>query len=480
MKPISRRIYASLAALAWCGLCAAADPVAAGSAASYGLRVPVTLAPDAALQRLPLPVQTLVGLRAPGYADLRLFNAEGQAVAMALSAAPARAQAEQQTQLAAYPILGSGAAAGLEGLSLRIEESGGKRVVQLDTAGAATLTPPQKIVGVLLDARNLKGPAVSISLDADLPAGQPVTFNVQSSKDLKNWQPLAETVLYRADGAAGTPGLGSDRVRLFGADLSGSYLRVTWGDAAVTLRGASVGTSAGAQAPERLSATVASPLLTNAHEVSFSLPFATPVAALRIVPPAGNVLVPVRVLGRSDRSRPWIRLADAVVYRLTSGGKEQLSGAIELPGSADATLREIKIEADAKTPGFAAALGIKLEFEPVQIVFLAAGAAPFTLASGLAGAAPAYLPLASLMPGYQSGQENTLPMAKADAGQASGSGALGGQPGALITTDSVSDGMPIRSLILWGILIGGALLLALMAWVLLKQTRKSTAPTPEA
>jgi hypothetical protein len=73
-----------------------------------------------------------------------------------------------------------------------------------------------------------------------------------------------------------------------------------------------------------------------------------------------------------------------VVYRLTTAGKEQTSGPVELQG---ASVREVKIEADAKTPGFASAPDIVLQFEPAQLVFLASGQGPFTLAAGLAGPA---------------------------------------------------------------------------------------------
>ena len=99
------------------------------------------------------------------------------------------------------------------------------------------------------------------------------------------------------------------------------------------------------------------------------------------------MLVPVRVLGRNDRSQPWTVLANTVVYRLTNlagNGRpaEQVNGPVELQGT---SMREIRIEADAKTAGFAAAPDVALQFSPVQVVFLAGGPAPLTLAAGLAG-----------------------------------------------------------------------------------------------
>lgn len=493
-KPVALKLPLVLAAAL--SLCASVAQAAAdaNSPAAYAIRVPVTLAADAPLQRVMLPAEVLVRLQSPGYADVRLFNGAGQPVPMALAGVAAASAPEESVTLPAYPILGAASTgtAGLEGLSLRIEERQGQRVVQIDTAGTAgaTATATQAVRGALLDARNVQLPVARMALDVDLPAGQPVTFRVQASKDLKHWQPLAETVLYRADAAAAptvstAPGrLGNEQIDLQRADLKGHYLRVTWGDAAVTLRGATLATSSKTGPRERVSASMATPALANPRELVFALPFATPVAALAITPPGSNVLIPVRVLGRNHREQPWSPLASAVVYKMATGGKEQASGPVELGG---ASVREIKIEADPKTPGFAAAPALALQFEPAQLVFLASGQGPFTLAAGLPGAtaaASAFLPLASLVPGYQPAQENQLPVALADVARAD---ITGGKPadGALVPAAAASGGISTRSAVLWGVLLAGVAALGLMAWLLLRQTKQaghqaSAAPTDAA
>ncbi|MFN7152561.1 MAG: DUF3999 domain-containing protein [Acidovorax sp.] len=481
MKPVSLNLSALLAAAALffsAGVVqAAAD---ANSSAAYAIRIPVALAADAPLQRVMLPAEVLVRLQSPAYADVRLFNGAGQPVPMALAGVAAASAQEESVALPAYPILGAASTAetaGLEGLSLRIEERQGQRVVQIDTngtAGAAGAVAPQTVRGALLDARSLQLPVVRMALDADWPAGQPVTFQVQASKDLKQWRPLAETVLYRADAAAAptAPGrLGNEQMDLHRADLKDHYLRVTWGDAAVTLRGATLVTSRGTGPRERVSASMAAPALVNPRELVFALPFATPLAALKITPQGSNVLIPVRVLGRNHREQPWSPLASAVAYKMVTGGKEQSNAPIELGG---ASVREVKIEADARSPGFAAAPELALQFEPAQLVFLVSGQGPFTLAGGLPGAsaaASAFLPLASLVPGYQPAQENTLPVALADVARAD---ITGGQPagGVQVAATAASDGVSLRSWVLWGVLLAGVGALGLMAWLLLRQTKK--------
>ncbi|MBD9392969.1 DUF3999 domain-containing protein [Acidovorax sp. ACV01] len=484
-RPLAAWLAAAALSLAAGGVQAAAD---ANSPAAYAIRIPVTLAADAPLQRVLLPAEVLVRLQNPGYADVRLFNGAGQPVPMALAGVAAASAPEESVVLPAFPILGAPGMpgqAGLEGLSLRVEEQQGRRVVQIDTAGTAG-TPgtagAQTVRGALLDARSVQLPVARMALDADLPAGQPVTFRVQASRDLKNWRPLAETVLYRADAAGTTPSpaapgrLGSEHIDLQRADLKDHYLRVTWGDAAVTFRGATLVTSRGAGPRERVSASMAVPPLgNNPRELVFALPFATPVAALKITPQGSNVLVPVRVLGRNDRERPWAHLASATVYRMSTGGKEQTNAPVELGG---ASVREVKIEADAKSAGFAAAPDIALQFEPAQLVFLASGQGPFTLAAGLPGAraaASAFLPLASLVPDYQPQQENTLPLALADVARAD---ITGGKPavGPLVAAATASDGLSMRSWVLWAVLLAGVGALGLMAWLLMRQTKPASQP----
>ena len=457
--------------------CALAVPALAWSAPdannpkSYAIRLPVVPVADAALQRLILPAQALVSLQTPNYSDLRIFNAQGQSLPMALTSGAAQVQTEaRKVTLVAYPIVGSLATAGLDGLSLRIEEQQGKRVVQINTGNnmsTGSATGQQKVLGTLLDARALDMPVASITLDVDLPANQPINFMVYSSKDLKNWAPLADAVLYQGDSANGLPSrqLGDSTLVLPAVvDLAGNYLRVTWANTAglmgaVTMRGATLNAPQNIQR-QRVSASMALPALSNPHSLSFTLPFATPLAALKITPKGNNVLIPVRVLGRNDRSQPWTLLTASVIYKLASAGKEKLNGPLELPGN---SYREIQIEADKVSPGFETAPEITMLFEPAQIVFLASGSPPFTLAVGLSQATAAYMPIASLMPGYRTAQEDALPLALLDT------------VAPLVVTQISSDALPTRSLILWGVLLLGVLALSGMAWVLLKKTQKPPA-----
>ena len=492
LHPLLRSAGLACVGLAFAGGLWAAD---ANNPQSYAQRLPLATVPGAALQRVVLPAQVLAALQTADYRDIRIFNAQGQPVPMALAAggaATALAATEKQITLPAYPILGgAGASAGTlaqEGLSLRIEEQQGRRVVQINTSSSTPAAPSgQQVLGALFDTRTLGAPAVSLALDVDLPPAQPVSFQVATSRDLTRWSPLASTVLYRApaqEGAAGAAQLGSSTIHLTGADLKDQYLRVTWAPAQggvdlaanVALRGATVTTSRSAAAAARPTVQVNLPTQNKPHELGFSLPFATPVAAIGITPQGSNVLVPVRVLGRNGNQQPWTSLAEGVVYSLQTAGVDQRSAAITLPSYQGNSWRDIRVEADTKTPGFTAPPAVSVEFDPVQLVFVASGDAPFTLAAGLPAsdaqaAASAYLPLQSLVPGYQPAQENTLPLARTEVAAAGAANVP-----ASVQAPDLSNKTSTKTMVLWGVLLAGVLALGLMAWALARQTRKVGAP----
>ena len=491
-SPVLRRAGLACVSFAFATSLWAAD---ANSPQSYAQRLPLATVPGAALQRVALPAQVLAALQTADYRDIRIFNAQGQPVPMALAAggsATVLAATEKQITLPAYPILGgAGASAGTlaqEGLSLRIEEQQGRRVVQINTSAGTPAAPSgQQVLGALFDTRTLGAPAVSLALDVDLPPAQPVSFQVATSRDLTRWSPLASTVLYRApaqEGAAGAAQLGSSTIHLTGADLKDQYLRVTWAPAQggvdlaanVALRGATVTTSRSAAAAARPTVQVNLPTQNKPHELGFSLPFATPVAAIGITPQGSNVLVPVRVLGRNGNQQPWTSLAEGVVYSLQTAGVDQRSAAITLPSYQGNSWRDIRVEADTKTPGFTAPPAVSVEFDPVQLVFVASGDAPFTLAAGLPAtdaqaAASAYLPLQSLVPGYQPAQENTLPLARTEVAAAGAANVP-----ASVQAPDLSNKTSTKTMVLWGVLLAGVLALGLMAWALARQTRKVGEP----
>ncbi|MDR0274353.1 MAG: DUF3999 domain-containing protein [Burkholderiaceae bacterium] len=454
---------------------AAAHAAPADTPANYAARWPLQLPGDASVVRLPLPAGVLTQVQTADLRDLRVFNASGLPVPLALDrfgpGALAVAAASAPISLPVLPILAEPQATTAPGgMALRIEDGPAGRTVRLDMPEPAASAPGAQtggaLAGALVDTREQKAALQAIELNAGWPAARPFTFRLDTSADLRQWQPLGGVTVYRGeDGAVTAPA----HLDTHGASLQARYLRITWDAAApgtVQLRQVRLlPAPAGPAAPERVAVPLTLPedKTRDPRVLEWRLPFATPVAALdiRAVEPA--TLVPVRVLARQQREQPWTPLARHVVFSLAQNGQTQRSPALEL---GQAAWREWRMEAGPASPGFTAPPQITALLAPVQLVFVASGAPPFTLAAGRFDAADTRLPLASLLPGYEPGAQAKLPAATLAAASAT--------PNAVPTT-TPGHQRDLQQWTLWAVLLAGVLALGGMAWALLRQLNKTPA-----
>ncbi|TVV74718.1 DUF3999 family protein [Sphingomonas solaris] len=420
---------------------------------AYAVRIPVTPAPGGSLQQLAVPTRALVASQRAGLADLRIFDGRGQAVPIALSTAPAGPRHRMMT-LPALPILGAAGTLAVTGVSLRIDEGQRASVVRVDGTPRAGAGAGTVVLGVLFDTRRLAGPVDALTLDAEVPVAQPVTFTIEASDDLQDWQPVACKTLYRADAAAAP-----EAIAFAAMGLHGRYLRVTWQAASrlvspVVVRGARLAMVAG-EAVARQRAVIGLPASAGGKAIEFALPFATPVAALEGVPTGGDSVVPVRILGRDARDQAWVPLAAGPVFRLTNSGRTRLNPPFDLHG---ARFRTLRIETDANSAGFAATPEVAVRFDPVRLIFLASSTPPFVLAAGRRDAPPVWLPAASLVPGYGPAADAALPAATT---------APAADP--VVAAAAPDATAARRGMVLWAVLLAGTALLGAMVWWLMRQ-----------
>jgi hypothetical protein len=187
--------------------------------------------------------------------------------------------------------------------------------------------------------------------------------------------------------------------------------------------------------------------------------FATPIAALALASARDNTLVPVRVWGRSEESQPWRLLGQTVVYRLGEGGAIASSPPLELHGASTQALRIVSTNGAALAP---LQLAASAEFVPRQLVFVASGQGPFTLAAGRDRTDAGALPAATLT--------GTLGARKIEEVPLAGIGTpVAGSP----DTDWLGwiPGAPGKVAVLWSVLAAGVLVLAGVAWSLMRQMK---------
>lgn len=422
---------------------------APGLAADFALQLPITLQPGGTnVQQLDVPAAALAASRSPGLADLRVLDAKGEAQPMQrLRTRPDPLR--KTVVLPALPILGRPGALKVTGAELRLDEGKGVRVVRIDgDVGPAEVM----VLGTLLDTRDVDAPAASLQLDADLPIGQPVLLQIDASDNLRDWQPLAEKMLYRA--------AATDRpapVDLGQARLNGRYLRLRWRAEApliapIVVRAATLATET-APPPALHRVPLVGAALVNAHELRLAMPEALAMSAIEIVPPRPGTLLPVTIYGRANREAAWTELGAGTVFRLQIGGSLRESAPLPLRSG---PIAEMRIVADSRTAGFAAVPELAALLPPVGIAFIASGLPPYTLAVGQAGAKPAWMSFLADngVGGPPRYNGYTLPVATV---AAAAPAPMSVAPEADFST---------RRILLWGLLVAGVIALAAMVWVL--------------
>lgn len=428
----------------------------------FSIHFTVQTAQGASLQRLALPKEALAAVQSASAADVRIFNGSGHAVPLAKIPLRNLTIAAQSKNWPIYPVMATTNQQQNLGLSLRIEKTAGRSIVRvIEGTNPHIRTTATQHIATLVDTRPIKGPLALLTVDALMPPGEPIVLTVTASTDLKTWRTLAQDVpVFHFGPAANAPG--SMNVLLTGMRVDNEYLRISWPQgAAFNLRGVHITPAASSAAPQRHGVPLTVQRDGKAYVVS--IPFATPLQAIDIRPAGSDQLVPIQLSGRGSHSDKWRPLTTGVVYRINTAGAESLSPPIELNS---VSLRELRIEPTANSAGFSAAPQVSARLDPSEWVFVASGPPPFILAVGRAGAPSTQLPLVSLIPGYTADAELKLPVAIVDVASATT------RPPSQLTQLSQALGAPsARSLALWAVLIGGVLVLAGVAWAVMRQMK---------
>lgn len=407
---------------------------------------------------LPLTLAVYRNSLSPGLRDLRVFNAAGEMIPHALTLKTDIPQPKvTQTALRGFPLYSDQHAVS-QGIQIRQEKNGS--LVAIETTKP---TVTRKLTGVILDASHMQAPlvALEIALDEYLQAFQ--RFRIEASDDLKNWnnvQDAASIAVLEQDGAR------IEQRRVEFPPLGAKYLRLTWLDPqeipSLPKVTATSATMPQQSQPEMFWTEAISPVRNKNGELIYRLGGTLPVERIRFLLPQINTLSPAQILVRSNDKQLWRRLSDTVLYRLATKGEDFLSPDIELSGE---SIAELQIKLDARAGGVGATpLQVKIAIAPQQLVFLARGDGPFTLAWGLAGANASALPLTTLVPAYR--YQDGLPGDRASIGIDTNSPASGDVDRK--ATDEKMDSAELNKWVLWGVLVGGAALLLWMAWKLIR------------
>ena len=320
----------------------------------------------------------------------------------------------------------------------------------------ATTTGQQVLRGWVLDASAIKAPLQQLSLDWSHEQEGFQRFSIEASDDLQHWTPWG-------DGQVARLSFADERVEQHDVSLPGQtarYLRLLWqGQAAPLLTSAKLVSATRSSLPtpwvwsQPLSGT-----RLQAGEYTWQLPAGLNVERLRVELTQPNTLAPVTLSGRRDSKQAWQPLSNGLLYRLTQNGQDVVQDQLQLPGQAVA---ELKLQVDERGGGLGtAAPTLRVAVRATQLVFLARGEPPFTLALGNASAKAANLPLSTLIPDYSAERLNTL-------GQATVAGDVRVTSPALVAAVDTEPNW--KKLGLWAVLLLGVAALGGMAYSLLRK-----------
>jgi hypothetical protein len=440
----------SLSGLAVWILCSAVH--AQETPADFATHVPLAISGNGPWYRLELPLAVQLNARQADLSDVRVFNAAGEPQAYALSRqASQRTESRNVTDVKWFPLYAADTHEALPGVVMKATTDGTLLEIR-----PSSVNGQQVLRGWVLDASAIKAPLQQLTLDWSHERDGFQRFSIEASNDLQHWEAWG-------DGQVARLSFADERVEQHDVSLPGQsarYLRLVWqGQAAPLLTSAKLASATSSSLPLPLvwSQPLAGARL-KAGEYSWRLPAALSIERLRIELKQPNTLAPVTLSGRRDDKQAWQPLSNGLLYRLTQDGRDVVQDQLQLPGQ---TVTELKLQVDERGGGLGIeAPALRFAVRATQLVFLARGEPPFSLALGNASARAANLPLSTLIPDYKAERLTTLGLAKVDGEVAFTS------PAVVAVVDAATNW---KKLGLWAVLLLGVAALGAMAYSLLRK-----------
>ncbi|NUT82636.1 DUF3999 domain-containing protein [Pseudomonas brassicacearum] len=438
------------------GLWVALSAMAQEQPADFAHRVPLALSGEGPWYRLPLPLDVQLQARQTDLSDLRVFNAAGQAQAYALVRESAQSRENRSlTDVKWFPLYNA-ADDNERAPSVRVQSNANGTLVQVQPSSRLE-AGEEELRGWLLDASAIKAPLQQLVLDWTSERDGFQRFTIEASDDLQHWQSWGEGQVARLIFA-------DERVEQHEVSLPGQsarYLRLLWDSPS----SAPILTSVQLQSASRESLPLPlawSPPLAGstvkAGEYTWQLPMGLNIEQVQIELSQANSLAPVTLSGRRESSHPWQPLGSGLLYRLTQNGQDVLQNQLQLSGQ---TVQQLKLTVDERGGGLGnEAPALRFAVRTTQVVFLARGEGPYSLALGSATVKAASLPLTTLVPDYKPSRLATLGAATVN-GAAPSTSAPATAP-ATVDTNWKKIG-------LWAVLLLSVLFLAAMAFSLLRK-----------
>jgi hypothetical protein len=383
---------------AWCVAIVSAWAAAPACAEDFARHFALQLEEGAAYYSVTLPAAVYAASQRNDLGDVRVFNGVGEPVPYSLERPREPARTPPTLRPARWFPLRP-APAGQTGAPLGV-------TIAADGSLRATAAPPGRAQHDtdLIDGGEAshegRASALVVHLRDDNYQGR---VSVESSDDLRNWQPAGDAQLLKVSYNGST--LSQDRIELSGAHAR--YLRLHWLDGAPYLESMNVEVQAagsgGAQLADKQREwreNIVAQAGPKAGEYFFSTGGPYPIDRLRLHLPQPNTVAPAVVYSRGALGAAWHEVSSATLFRLHNGDVEQDNPSLQLTPDTD---RHWRVVVDTRNGGLGSgALTIAAGWRPATLTFVARGAAPFTLGVGNAAAVSTALGRDELLMGASS------------------------------------------------------------------------------
>jgi Protein of unknown function (DUF3999) len=438
----------------------AEEPAPRPKPMDYAQGVALTPEPGLAVQTLLVPLAVYRAARAD-LSDLSVFDGEGRPVPWALRTVTKLSERKRHEDvLPFFPIYGQRSArASL--LALEVERSADGAVIAVRTPQAAQEAASQQLLAYIV---HTGAPAEDLTaLRFELSAASTsflLPIQVEGSDNLSDWRVLAQG---EAIGRLVHAGQLVERTRVPLAATRAAFLRITWaGELPVAV-------SKILAEHEQLSAT--SPLAPRElalgpitlKDGAYRVDLGGTLALESITPhlPSDDVLLTATLLLGEGGDAALRQVFTGQIYRLSHAAAALDSGPIAL-SAARARVLSLRIDSRSEPPK--EPLTFSVAYAPDQLLFVPHGTGEHLLAFGSHRAEPAPFAAAPLLAFLSPEQRARLPLESARVG------ALRTLAGEAARKPPKAP-FPMRTALLWSVLVAGAATLILLALRLLKRTQ---------
>lgn len=412
---------------------------------------------DGGAFRMTLDASVYRQLHTADLGDFEVRNGDGVAVPSALLAPEQPlARAPERVALPWFKLPATPADGPVGGWELigGFDGEGRLQGVQARVTGTTLAALPQNVL--LIDASQMRGAITALELQWHPVSAIDLGFRVEGSDDLDQWRVLparGRLVDLQREGRR----LLQRRIELSPAQRV-RYLRLTpdQGDQPleITAVAAELAVSTVASAPQWQSLQGHRVESTAGDAFEFTLDGRFPVQQVDVELP-GNHAVEWRLESRDDNSAPWrLRAGPWMAWQVDSVGHASRSGARAL----DRVVRDRQWRLSPATPVSGEPM-LRLGYRPEVVVFLAQGAAPYTLVAGSARARRADAPLPQLIDAMRTQRGDDWQPAPAHLGVAQ----------VLAGDAAFTPRRDWTAWLLWTVLALGALVVSMFALSLLRQ-----------